>query len=294
MSDQRRLPGPRRRGRSAGRSWPGSAARCAARPRSGSAMSTPSSIVGEQYSSGSSPSRNCVLALLAVVAAAPARCARGRACPAQLRGHVAVQVAEERVDPGDRLAVERLAQRVGGAGCAVAGAASAARRRLEPVARRRRRRPSRRGAAGQPSSQHLEQVGDDLAGVVDGQLPARAGAARPGAGSGRTRRGRTGKQRRGGRPAGRPRDTRRRPARRARPSRHAPTGSIRCWRGQPLQPLEPVLGQAVDVDGQHPAQLVEQDPAQLLAQCSGSASRQRRWRAGPAARRRRRARPGRA
>ena len=33
----------------------------------------------------------------------------------------------------------------------------------------------------------------------------------------------------------------------------------------PLEPVEPVLGQAVDVDGAHPAQLVEQDAAQLLA-----------------------------
>ena len=42
-------------------------------------------------------------------------------------------------------------------------------------------------------------------------------------------------------------------------------GSFRCCRGQPLDQVEPVLGEALDVDGQVAAQLVEQRRGDLLA-----------------------------
>ena len=83
-------------------------------------MSTPSSIVGEQYSSGRSPAAEVVLAVEPVLLRAPARCAHAPASR-RSRGQVAVQVAEERVDPGGLLAAERLAQRVAGAVLPVAG-----------------------------------------------------------------------------------------------------------------------------------------------------------------------------
>ena len=180
---------------------------------------------------------------------------------AQLAGHPLVEGAEEGVDAAAGVGVHGLADRVGGGARAVPGGPDQ-RGRLQPVA-----------AASvvaldlgeEPGpGENAEDVLDDALGVVDAQLVGVAGELVR-AGQVATQRGAAGQVQvvaALARLAGeRVHDADRGDHLVGGNGPHA--GEL--LRRLALDPLEAKLGQAVDVDGEHLAELVQDDPAQLLA-----------------------------
>ena len=206
-----------------------------------------------------SPSRNSLFALEPVLL----RDLRGvlaASKPGVASGEFAVEVAEERVDPRGLLAARTPVRSGSAAPCLPSPAMPPQCAGVEPV---HRARPWSSLRVRSRPRQDAEQVGDDLVGVVDGRA-CRAGRRRRGAGTGRMRRGRRRRARCAVRPAraGRVKPT---PTSTSRSSSPIAQGSMRCRAGQLLEPVEAVLGEAVDVDRENAAQLVEQDPGKLLA-----------------------------
>ena len=213
-------------------------------------------MVGEQYSSGSSPFAELALAFDPVLLRHLGGVLAGEHSGVP-GGEFAVQVAEERVDPGGLLALERLAQRVRRTVHAVAGAPAQragveAVVRARPGSRVRVSSPARASTASRPAMTWSASVGRDRA-RQPGRVAAQVAAERAAAGDGQ--RGAA-------------------PARACRAGEHdtdidEPLVLAHRPRldqvgaGQLLGPVEAVLGEDVDVDGTDAAELIEQDPGQL-------------------------------
>ena len=226
-------------------------------------MSTPSSIVGEQYSTGSSASRNSPRAP-AGRSAGPGRCARAARSPARVAATSRYRSRKNGLTRGPS-SLSRVARGAGRGAPDLPSPAMPADQRaaLEPVAGRvAARRLGDRLDEQAGAAEYLEQVGDDLLGVGGRELDLLAWRYSRAAGS--AERAAAGQEQIVARaPPGLP-GPRERDAASWRPFafRRAPT-ALEMLAEQALQPLEPVLGQALDLDGEVAAQLVEQRPARL-------------------------------